>query len=155
MQEMWVLSWVKKISWSKKWQLTPVVLPGKFHGQRSLSDYSPQGLQESDTTEQLSTHTQIESESCSVVSDSWRPCGLYSQCDSSGQNTEVGSLSLLQRIFPIQGSNPGLPHCRRILYQLSQKGSPIWICVYIISQREECALFWLNWGLPEQTEVMD
>jgi len=37
----------------------------------------------------------------------------------------VGSLSLLQRIFPTQGSNPGLPHCRRILYQLSHKGSPI------------------------------
>ena len=44
--------------------------------------------------------------------------------DSPGQNTGVGSLSLLQRIFPIQGLNPGLPHCRRILYQLSHKGSP-------------------------------
>ena len=39
----------------------------------------------------------------------------------------MGSLSLLQGIFPTQGSNPGLPHCRQILYQLSQKGSPrIW-----------------------------
>ena len=37
---------------------------------------------------------------------------------------EVGSLSLLQGIFPTQGSNPGLPHCRRILYQLSHKGKP-------------------------------
>ena len=36
----------------------------------------------------------------------------------------VGSLSLLQGIFPTQGSNPGLPHCRRILYQLSHQGSP-------------------------------
>jgi len=36
----------------------------------------------------------------------------------------VGSLSLLQRIFPTQGSNPGLPHCRWILYQLSHQGSP-------------------------------
>jgi len=36
----------------------------------------------------------------------------------------VGSISLLQRIFPTQGSNPGLPHCRQILYQLSHKGSP-------------------------------
>ena len=42
----------------------------------------------------------------------------------SGQNTGVGSLSLLQGIFPTQGSNPGLLHCRRILYQLSHKGSP-------------------------------
>ena len=39
--------------------------------------------------------------------------------NSPGQNTGVGSLSLLQGIFPTQGSNPGLPHCRRILYQLS------------------------------------
>ena len=41
----------------------------------------------------------------------------------SGQNTGVGSISLLQGIFPTQGSNPGLPHCRQILYQLSHKGS--------------------------------
>ena len=44
---------------------------------------------------------------------------------SPGQNTGVGSLSLLQGIFLTQGSNPGLPHCKRwILYQLSHKGSP-------------------------------
>ena len=36
----------------------------------------------------------------------------------------MGSFSLLQGIFPTQGSNPGLPHCRRILYQLSHQGSP-------------------------------
>jgi len=40
------------------------------------------------------------------------------------QNTEVGNLSLLHEIFPTQGLYPGLPHCRRILYQLSHKGSP-------------------------------
>ena len=44
--------------------------------------------------------------------------------NSPGQNTAVGSQSLLQEIFPTQGSNPGLPQCRRILYQLSHKGSP-------------------------------
>ena len=42
----------------------------------------------------------------------------------TGQNTGVDSLSLLQGIFPTQGSNPGFPHCRQILYQLSHKGSP-------------------------------
>ena len=65
-----------------------------------------------------------ESESCSVVSDSLRPHGLCSPWNSPGQNTGVGSLSLLQGIFPTQGSNPSLLHCRRILYQLSHKGSP-------------------------------
>ena len=65
-----------------------------------------------------------ESESHSVVSDSLRPHGLYSPWKSPGQNTGMSSLSLLQGIFPTQGLNPGLPHRRQILYQLSHKGSP-------------------------------
>ena len=44
--------------------------------------------------------------------------------DSPGKNTGVGCHDLLQGIFPTQGSNPGLSHCRRILYQLSYQGSP-------------------------------
>ena len=66
----------------------------------------------------------IESKSCSVMSDSLQPHGLYNPWNSVGQNTGVGSLSHLQGIFPTQGLNPGLPHCRWILYQLSHKGSP-------------------------------
>ena len=53
-----------------------------------------------------------ETESCPVVSDSLGPHGLYSPWNSPGQNTGVGSLSLLQGIFPTQGLNPGVPHCR-------------------------------------------
>ena len=60
-----------------------------------------------------------ESESCLVMSNSLQHHGLYSLWNSPGQDTGVGSLSLLQGIFPTQGLNPGLPHCRRILYQLS------------------------------------
>ena len=48
-----------------------------------------------------------------------RPQGLYSSWNSPGQNTGVGGLSLLQGVFPTQGSNPGLPHCKQIIYQLS------------------------------------
>ena len=70
------------------------------------------------------TMKESESESHSVVSDSLRPHGLYSPWNSPGRNTGVGSLSLLQGIFPAQGSNPGLPHGRWILYQLSYQGSP-------------------------------
>ena len=66
-----------------------------------------------------------QSQSQSVVSDSSWPHGLYSPWNSPGQNTGVGSLYLLQGIFPTQGSNPGLPNCRQILYQLSHKGSPL------------------------------
>ena len=63
-------------------------------------------------------------ESRSVVSDSLRPHGLYSPWNSPGQNTGVSSRSLLQGIFPTQGSNQGLLHCRQILYKLSYQGSP-------------------------------
>ena len=61
----------------------------------------------------------------SAVSDSSRPQGLDSPRNSPGQNTGVGSLSLPQGIFPTQGMNPGLPHYRRILHQLSHKGSEV------------------------------
>ena len=64
------------------------------------------------------------SESHSVVSDSLWPHGLYSPWNSPGQYTWVGSLSLLQGLFPTQGLNPGLMHCRWTLYELSHKGSP-------------------------------
>ena len=65
-----------------------------------------------------------ESTSHSIVSNSLRPHGLYSPWNSPGQNTGVGSLSLLHGIFPTQGSNPVIPHCRQIIYQLSHKKSP-------------------------------
>ena len=60
MQETWVWSlglipgfdpWVGKIPWRRKWRPTPVLLPGKFHAQKSLVGYSPWGCKESDTTE--------------------------------------------------------------------------------------------------------
>ena len=65
-----------------------------------------------------------ESGSCSAVSDSLQPHGLHSPWNSLGQNTGVGFLFLLQGIFPTQGSNPVLPHCRWVLYRLSYQRSP-------------------------------
>ena len=52
------------------------------------------------------------------------PPGFAVRGDSPGKNTEVGCHALLQGIFPTQGSNPGLPHCRWILYHLSHQESP-------------------------------
>ena len=71
----------------------------------------------------------LESVSCSVMSDSWRPHGLQlarllCPWNSPGKNTGVSSYSLLQGIFLTQGLNPGLPHCMQILYSLSHQGSP-------------------------------
>ena len=65
-----------------------------------------------------------EIERCAVLSDSLQPQELYRPWSSPGQNTGMSSLSLLQGIFPTQGSNPGLLHCRRILYTLINHGSP-------------------------------
>ena len=49
--------WVREIPWGRKWQPTPVFLPGKSHGQRSLEGYSPCGCKESDTAEYTHMHT--------------------------------------------------------------------------------------------------
>ena len=68
---------------------------------------------------------------CWQVSEEEVAQSVPTLCDPMGctwnylvQNTRVGSLSLLQGIFPTQGLNPGFPHCRQILYQLNHKGSP-------------------------------
>ena len=94
------------------------------------------------------TETKVKSFSCVWL---LRSRGLYSPCNSPGQNTRVGSnpgllhyrrilhqlshqgsprilewvaCPFLQRVFPTQESNQGLLHCRRILHQLSYQGSP-------------------------------
>ena len=64
-------SWVRKIPWSRKWQPTPVFLPGKFHGQRRLADYSAWDPKESKMTEQLSTYAQYYQSSQAVVGIEW------------------------------------------------------------------------------------
>ena len=77
-----------------------------------------------------------------------------------------GYLFLLQGIFPTQGSNPGLPHCRRILYRLSYKGSPRtleWVA-YPFSSRSSrtrnwtgvsciAGKFFTNWAIREACQV--
>ena len=71
--------------------------------------------------------------SCSVVSDSWTlgncmdcsPPGSSVHGDSPSENTGEGGHASLQGIFPTQGLNPCFPHCRWILYHLSQQGSPL------------------------------
>ena len=96
------------------------------------------------------------------MSNSLQANGLYSPWNSPGQNTGVGSLSLLQGVFPTQGLNPGLPHCRQILYQLSHRGSPRileWVA-YPFSSRSSwprngtgvsciAGRFFTNWAIRE------
>ena len=51
MEDTGSITWLPFPSWRRKWQSTPVFLPGEFHGQRSLVGYSPWGCKELDTTE--------------------------------------------------------------------------------------------------------
>ena len=108
-------------------------------------------------------YNESESEGHLVTSDSLQPQRLYSPRNSLGQNTGVYlSLSLLQGIFLTQRSNPGLPHCRWILYQLSHKGSPRileWVAYPFFgrssqprnSTRVSCTAggFFTNWAMRE------
>ena len=71
-----------------------------------------------------------ERESRSVKFSSLQPHELYSPWNSPGKNSGVGS-SLLQGIFPTKELNPGLPHFRRILYQLSHQGSNFMFKFYL------------------------
>ena len=96
----------RDITWSTKFHLVKaMVFPVVMYGCESW------------------TVKKAESESHLVVSDSLQSNELYSLWNFPGQNTGVGSHSLLQGIFPTQESNPGIWHCRWILYHLSQQGS--------------------------------
>ena len=74
------------------------------------------------------THKWTWKWSCSLVSNSmwrheWQPTRLCRPWDFPGKNTGVSCHFLLQGMFPTQGSNPGLLHCRQMLYPLSHQGS--------------------------------
>ena len=87
---------------------------------------------------------------------------IHISWNSSGQNTGVGSLCLLQGIFPTQESNPGFSHCRQILYQLSHRGSYrilVWVAYPFFSRSSQlrngtgifCIAGWFftNWAIRE------
>ena len=68
----------------------------------------------------------LVAKSCPTLGNPWIvACQAPLSMGFSGENTGVGCHFLLQRIFPTQESNPGLLHCRQILYQLSYEGSPL------------------------------
>ena len=113
--------------------------------------------------QQLSFST-LKIESCSVMSDVLWVHGLYSPWSSPDQNTRVGSLSLLQGIFLTQGLNPGLPHCRWILYQLSHKGNPRilqWVSYPFSWPRSWTGVsciagkFFTNWAIREAPQHLE
>ena len=84
--------WARKIPWRRKWQPTPVLLPGKFHGWRSLVSYSPRGCKEPDMVELLHFHFHF-------------PCG------SGGKESvcNVGDLGLIPGLGRSPGEGNGYP----------------------------------------------
>ena len=107
------------------WQYRGVSAPG---GYNSVSEplrsftMSIKWTAQTEWDQVYSKERRERSESRLIVSDSFRPYGLYNPWNSPGQSTGEGILSLLQGIVPTQWSNPGILHCRGILYQLSHKG---------------------------------
>ena len=119
---------------------------GKFQervGDREACYAAIHGIAETDTTQRLNNNNNnmcstsstrfiwallcLVTQLCPTLCDPMN-CGLPGSSvhgDSPGKNTGMGSLSLLQEIFPTQKSNWGLLHCRWILYQLSYQESPI------------------------------
>ena len=107
------LNWVTELSdWTELWIWYEVGVKIRFFSHKYSLVLAPCMVISSESKKSLS-HVRLE----------WHH-GPYSPWNSPGQNTRVGSCSLLQGIFPTQGSNPGLPHCRQILYWLSHQGSP-------------------------------
>ena len=88
----------------------------------------------------------LVAQSCPTLCDlmDCSPQGFSVHGDSPGRNTGVGCHALLQGIFPTQGSQPGLPHCRQIPYCLSQQESPRileWVA-YPFSRRSSWPRHW-------------
>ena len=97
--------WFWKIPWSRKWQPTPVFLPGESHGQRRLVGHSP-WVAKSQT--RLSDWTELKLlQSCLTLLRHYglHPTSLLCPWDSPGKNTGVGCCFILQGIFPNRGSN--------------------------------------------------
>ena len=116
-----------------------MLLPGKSHGQRSLVGCSPWGRKESDTTKRLHFHFSLSCIGqgkgnplqCSCLENprdggAWWAAAVSGVTQSWTRLKRLSSSSrhsLLHGIFPTQGLNPGLLHCRQILYHLSHQGS--------------------------------
>ena len=80
--------WLGKIPWNRKWQPTPVFLPGKFHGQRSLVGYSLWDRKESDRTEHALTHTPLFT--LMHWRSKWQPTPVFLPGESQGWGILVG-----------------------------------------------------------------
>ena len=154
-------SWMGKISWRRKWQSTPVFLPGESQGQkRSLAGHKSgvhwvarvrHNLADDVISFLLNVfkntiqfyvyvHLFCTKYVCSVrhpvmsncLQAHWLyPVRFLCLWNSPGENSGVGCHSILQGIVPTLGSNPSLLHCRQILYHLSHQGKSQSVCNHV------------------------
>ena len=102
-------------------------------------------------------------QSCPILWDriDCSPPGSSVCGDSQGKNTGVGCHALLQGIFPTQGMNPDLPHCRWILYHLSHQGSPysctkVWSdgqTFFVWGSKRISLALWVGWCSVSQSHI--
>ena len=142
--QVWSLG-QEKIPWRRKWLLTPVFLPGKSHGQRSLAGYSPWGCKKLDMTEQLLL---------SLVTEFCLFCNPR-DCSRPGSSVHgILQARILEWVaipFPKGSSQPKdracvscLLHCSRIIYHLRCLGSPNMITSLIKSTFMTSSCTWVK-----------
>ena len=93
--------WAGKIPWRRKWQPTPVFMPGESHGQKSLAGYSPWGCKESDTTEHVYMSTALM----------WGFKGLTSLLHTGVTWKDHATLEPLESTGALLALQPGVPLC--------------------------------------------
>ena len=122
--------WVAKIPWRRKWQPTPVFLPGEFHGQRSLVGYSPCGSKESDTTEAIEHSCMIETTLAEILgTQSFSPLWQIQYPFITKQELK-GAHSLKFLAVLVDGLNPNIKINRMLnLFLLSFHSSPLWTVI--------------------------
>ena len=127
--------WGGQNPWSRKWQLTPVFLPGKSHEQRSLAGYSPWGRKRLREFHRNCKQWEVK-EIAAAFGNIFDCCLVAKSCPTLCDPLDYTVHCILQArilenilpspgIFSIQGSNPGLTRCGKTLYQLSHQGNPI------------------------------
>ena len=130
MKETQVQSLGQEDPLDRKCHPTPIFLPGKVPWTEDPGRLQPIGSQ-TVRHDWVTEHTKVirSSNIPVVVMKVAQSCPNVQSMEFSRQNTGVVSCSLLQGIFPTQRSNPGLPHYRLILYQLSYQGNLIFLYI--------------------------
>ena len=122
--------WVRKIPWRRKQQPTPVFLPGRFQGQRSLASYSPWGHRESDTTERPHVHMLLLAKLRTLWVSPVFPLMFFLLWDTTWHLLHVSPQSLLiWDSFLLFPSFRRPPQFCRVLLSCSVACPSVWLCL--------------------------